>query len=267
MPTKLLISCAEDETSSSTTAVSRASARETSYRQRNLTPGSEASTIFIVDDDQGIRETIRDLLVEYGFDVECFADGRDFLDGYKIERRGCLLTDALMPQMSGIELLEELNSRRIKLPVLMMSGNSALHMAVQAMKFGAVDFIEKPFKAKHLLAAINAALVQNETMLDAKDFRNEAALRVASLTTRQREILDLVVAGIPSKNIAADLNISQRTVDNHRAAIGRKTCSKSLSSLIQTALCAGCGGQVQRHPQLVGPVAEYNEIDAEKVLH
>ena len=143
-------------------------------------------------------------------------------------REGCLLVDALMPGMSGIELIERLKAEGHRLPAIVITGNGAVPMAVQAMKAGAVDFIEKPVGHEELLASVERALDQTRDTATLSASRETAATRVASLTTRQRQILDLVLAGHPSKNIAADLGISQRTVDNHRAAIMKKTGSKSL---------------------------------------
>ena len=145
----------------------------------------------------------------------------------------------LMPGMSGVELIERLKAEGHQLPAIMITGNGAVPMAVQAMKAGAVDFIEKPVGHEELLASVKRALDQTRDTANAVCIvGRRPRRRVASLTTRQRQILDLVLAGHPSKNIAADLGISQRTVDNHRAAIMRKTGSKSLPALIRTALAA-----------------------------
>jgi two-component system, chemotaxis family, CheB/CheR fusion protein len=200
--------------------------------------GDEPSAVFVVDDDRAVREAMRDLLHENGYSVELFADGPAFLEAYHPGRKGCLLVDALMPGMDGVELIERLKAEGHQLPAIVITGSGAVPMAVQAMKAGAVDFIEKPVRHEELLASIKRALdqAQDTTMLSTS--RETAATRVASLTTRQRQILDLVLAGHPSKNIAAGLGISQRTVDNHRAAIMRKTGSKSLPALIRTALAA-----------------------------
>ena len=200
--------------------------------------GEEVPTVFVVDDDLSIREAMRDLLQENGYSVEIFADGPAFLESYRQGRKGCLLVDALMPGMSGVELIEHLKADGHQLPAIMITGSGAVSMAVQAMKAGAVDFIEKPVSNDELLTGIKRALDQTNDMTMVSASREAAATRVASLTTRQRQILDLVLAGHPSKNIAVDLGISQRTVDNHRAAIMRKTGSKSLPALIRTALAA-----------------------------
>ena len=197
-----------------------------------------ALTVFVVDDDRAIREAMRDLLQESGYAVEVFADGPAFLEAYRPGREGCLLVDALMPGMSGVELIERLKAEGHQLPAIMITGSGAVAMAVQAMKAGAVDFIEKPVGTDELLASVKRALDQTRDTATLSASRATAATCVASLTKRQRQILDLVLAGHPSKNIAADLGISQRTVDNHRAAIMRKTGSKSLPALIRTAIAA-----------------------------
>jgi two-component system, chemotaxis family, CheB/CheR fusion protein len=205
---------------------------------RLLLDGEQASTVFVVDDDRSIREAMRDLLNANGYSVEIFADGPAFLHAYRPGGKGCLLVDAVMPGMSGIELIQRLKADGHELPAIVITGNGAVPMAVQAMKAGAVDFIEKPVGHEDLLAGVNRALDQALDSGKLSAWRETAAISVASLTARQRQILDLVLAGHPSKNIAADLGISQRTVDNHRAAIMRKTGSKSLSGLIRTALAA-----------------------------
>jgi two-component system, chemotaxis family, CheB/CheR fusion protein len=140
--------------------------------------------------------------------------------------------------MSGVELIERLKAKGYQLPTIVITGSGAVPIAVQAMKAGAVDFVEKPVGHEDLLASVKRALDETRDTAKLSECQEKAALRVASLTARQRQILDLVLAGHPSKNIAADLGISQRTVDNHRAAIMRKTGSKSLPALIRTALAA-----------------------------
>jgi two-component system CheB/CheR fusion protein len=198
----------------------------------------QPSTVFVVDDDRAVGEAMRDLLHDNGYAVELFADGPAFFEAYRPGCEGCLLVDALMPGMSGVELIERLKAEGHQLPAIVITGHGAVPMAVQAMKAGAVDFIEKPIGHDDLLASVKRALDQTRDTARLSACREAAAIRIASLTTRQRQILDLVLAGHPSKNIAADLGISQRTVDNHRATIMRKTRSKSLSALIRTALAA-----------------------------
>lgn len=209
----------------------------------------DAPTIFIVDSSAMIRETTRHLLQENSYRVESFADGPTFLRAYQAGRHGCILIDAVLPGMGGIALLRQLKAIGITLPVVMMSANPPLQIAVEAMKAGAVDFIEKPLESELLLATVATALKQARAQENRLDYRQDAVRRISNLTKRQHEILDLVVAGHPTKNIAADLHLSQRTVENHRAAIARKTCSKSLPALIQTAICASCSirGQSAQH--------------------
>ena len=194
------------------------------------------STVFVVDDDISVREATRDLLCENGYAVEVFADGEAFLQADRSE--GCLLVDARMPGMTGLELIQRLTADGHSLPTIMITGNGDVPMAVEAMKAGAMDFIEKPIGHVDLLSSIERALDQNDDVAKSSGLRDIAVSRVASLTTRQRQIMDLVLAGHPSKNIAADLGISQRTVDNHRAAIMKKTGSKSLPALIRLAIAA-----------------------------
>jgi two-component system, chemotaxis family, CheB/CheR fusion protein len=197
-----------------------------------------SSTVFVVDDDRAVGEALGDLLQEHGYSVQIFTDAAVFLEAYRPGRDGCLLVDALMPGMSGVALIERLKSDGHNLPAIVITGSGAVPMAVQAMKAGAVDFIEKPVGHQDLLASIQRALDQKHDTAALSQLRETAATCVASLTSRQRQILDLVLAGHPSKNIAADLGISQRTVDNHRAAIMKKTGSRSLPALIRTAIAA-----------------------------
>ena len=194
-------------------------------------------TIYVIDDDQTIRETMRDLLVSKGYNVEIFADGTAFFDACKF-RPGCVLVDALMPKMSGLEIIARLRAAGRTIPAIVITGHGDVGMAVKAMKAGAVDFIEKPAGADELLASVAHALSSLHEELVESGTDTAAETSLARLTARQRQILDLVLEGLPSKNIAADLGISQRTVDNHRAAIMKKTGSKTLSALIRTAIVA-----------------------------
>lgn len=197
-----------------------------------------AARIYVIDDDRALRETLRDVLKAEGYDVALFASGDAFFQAHRPVDRGCLLVDALMPGMSGIEVVEKLKSINSRIPAIVITGNGAVPLAVEAMKKGAVDFIEKPVRAKGLLSSVARAMALASGQTATAVLYDAAAARLSSLTTRQRQILDLVLAGHPSKNIAADLGISQRTVENHRAAIMRKTGSNSLPDLVRTALAA-----------------------------
>ena len=203
----------------------------------------KASTVFVVDDDASIRASIRLVLEDDGRTVEDFADGEAFLAAHRAEWAGCLLIDAYLPGMGGLDLLRHLQSVESRSPAIMITGRSDVAMAVQAMKAGAADFIEKPVGREDLLASIDRALDQARDKDKQVVWREDAARHVASLTPRQRQVMTRVVAGQPSKNIAADLAISQRTVENHRASIMRKTGATSLPALARLALAATWDGK------------------------
>ena len=199
-------------------------------------PGT--STIFVVDDDSHVRSAIRAVLEANGQAVQDFGSAEDFLAVHAPDREGCLLVDAHLPGMSGLELVERLARTGSRLPSIMITGNGDVPMAVAAMKAGVVDFIEKPADRRKILASVERALEQSRDADKLAAWRKAAADHVADLTTRQREIMDMVLAGHPSKNIAADLGISQRTVENHRAAIMKRTGAKSLPALARLAVAA-----------------------------
>ncbi|WP_454918621.1 chemotaxis protein CheB [Xanthobacter sediminis] len=207
----------------------------------DLAPASRP-VIFIVDDDDNVRQGMRSVLEEEGRTVEDYDSCEAFLDAYRPDREGCLLVDAGLPGMKGLELLQRLQDAGHGLPAIMITGHSDVRMAVQAMKAGAFDFIEKPVGRKELVARIDQALEQTRDADKRTDWRAAAQTHLLSLTLRQRQILDLVLAGHPSKNIAADLGISQRTVENHRAAIMKKTGAKSLPALARIVLAATWNG-------------------------
>jgi len=217
----------------------------------------DTSVIFVIDDDSCVREGIRELLEADGRSVEDFASGEDFLKAYRPGQEGCLLIDAYLPGISGIELLQRLHYEDWRLPAIMITGNSDVPMAVQAMKAGASDFIEKPIGREDLLAGVSRALDQAHDAAKLSAWRRVATEHIASLTPRQHQIMGMVLAGHPSKNIAADLNISQRTVENHRASIMRKTGTKSLPALARLALAATSGRDEQAayrgdYPAIIG---------------
>ena len=207
-------------------------------RSAEASGSSESPVIFVVDDDSHIRDVIRSVLEEENYTVEDYADCELFLEADHSRREGCLLIDAYLPGMSGLELLERLKDAGDQLPSIMITGNSDVHMAVQAMKAGASDFIEKPIGHGELLASVERAVEHSRDTTKLSAWRQEATRHIAGLTARQRQIMDMVLAGHPSKNIAADLGISQRTVENHRAAIMKRTGSKSLPALARLALAA-----------------------------
>jgi two-component system CheB/CheR fusion protein len=199
---------------------------------------TDGPLVFVIDDDGIVRETIRGVLEDDGLEVEDYASCEAFLDAYRPGREACVLVDAYLPGMSGLALLEHPRMVDSRLPAIMITGSSDVAIAVHAMKAGASDFIEKPIGRDELLASVARALEQSRDSGKLFAWRKNAADRVASLTARQGEIMHLVLAGHPSKNIAADLGISQRTVENHRASIMKKTGAKSLPALARLALAA-----------------------------
>ncbi|WOJ91621.1 CheR family methyltransferase (plasmid) [Methylocapsa polymorpha] len=198
----------------------------------------QPETIFVVDDDSSVREAISALLQAEGRRVEIYASGEEFVNSYHPGSDGCLLVDARMPGMSGLELLKRLKAAGHRIPVIMITGDGDVRTAVRAMRAGAADFIEKPIGREELLVSIECALKPTEDSATLSTEREAAAARIAALTKRERQIMDLVLAGHPSKNIAADLGLSQRTIENHRASIMKKTGAKSLPALIRLALAA-----------------------------
>ena len=199
---------------------------------------SDSARIIVVDDDDLVREAIRAVLEDDGRVVETYSSCEAFLEGFHPDKSACLLIDAYLPGMSGIELLERLRNDGHSLPAIMITGNADVSMAVHAMKSGALDFIEKPIGREELIAGIERALELSRDSGKLLELRESASAHLAGLTTRQREVMERVLAGQPSKNIAADLGISQRTVENHRAGIMKRTGSKSLPALARLALLA-----------------------------
>jgi two-component system CheB/CheR fusion protein len=201
--------------------------------------------VFIVDDDENVRNALRSVLQEDGRIAEAYNDGEAFLQAYRPGKVGCLLVDANLPGMSGLDLLRHLRLAGDALPSVMITGNSDVPMAVQAMKAGADDFVEKPFGYQELLNVIDKAVEHSLDGAKRAAWRQTAAHHIAELTPRQRQIMDRVLAGQPSKNIAADLGISQRTVENHRASIMKRTGSQSLPALARLAVTAALGTDKQ----------------------
>jgi two-component system, chemotaxis family, CheB/CheR fusion protein len=220
-------------------------AAKASTRQPVPAGRTRLPTVFVVDDDRAVREAMRDLLQQDGRTVELYASSEAFLEAYHPGREGCLLVDARMPGMGGLQLLRRLKSEGTRLAAIMITGQGDVPMAVEAMQAGAADFIEKPIGRGELFASIERALESTGNSAKLSALREAAATRLAGLTARQRQIMELVLAGHPSKNIAADLRISQRTVENHRAAVMKKTGSHSLSALIRLVLAAHPGTAAQ----------------------
>ena len=202
--------------------------------------------IYVVDDDLKIREAMCSVFADAGHDAAAFETCEAFLAAFKPGREACLLVDAYLPGMNGLELLQHMRGAGHQIPSIMITGNSDVSMAVEAMKAGASDFIEKPIGSVELIASVGRALEQARDSGKLVAWQDAAADHMAGLTARQRQIMDMVVAGHPSKNIAADLGISQRTVENHRAAIMERTGSKSIPALARLALAAAGSTLVSR---------------------
>ncbi len=195
-----------------------------------------AATIYIVDDDEGVRNSLRFLLKSVGHVCQTLASATEFLETYQPKQPGCLLLDVRMPGMSGLELQQQLNLRGAIIPVIFITGHGDVPMAVEAMQHGASDFLQKPFRDQDLLDRIQRALE--------RDARNRAALteheRIRasfdSLTPREREVLALMTRGKSNKVMAAELGVSQRTVEIHRARVMDKTGASSLAQLVRMAI-------------------------------
>jgi two-component system, LuxR family, response regulator FixJ len=199
-----------------------------------------AATIFIVDDDDAVRDSLELLLESAGFqNVRAYGSSRHFLKAATPQPGDCLLLDVRMPEMDGLELQSELNRRGARLAVIIMTGHGDVPIAVRAMKAGAADFIEKPFSDSLLLDALRRALAHSVEVNRQAEEAGETLRRLATLTAREREVLEGMVAGRPNKVIAYDLGISPRTVEIHRARVMDKMQARSLSALVRMALAAG----------------------------
>jgi two-component system CheB/CheR fusion protein len=197
----------------------------------------------VVDDDGMLRETLRDVLEAAGYTVKDFSSCETFLEAYQSGQGSCLLVDANLPCMKGVELLKKLRDQGDTMPTIMITGSSDISIAVDAMKAGANDFIEKPFERSDMLESISRALEYSRDADKLVAWKHAAFDHIADLTPRQKQIMDMVLAGHPSKNIAVDLGISQRTVENHRAEIMKRTGSKSIPALARLAVAASASAE------------------------
>lgn len=192
----------------------------------------QGQTVFIVDDDAAVRDSIKELVESVGLRAECYASGQAFLEFFQPERPGCLVLDVRMAGMSGIALQQKLNELGYGVPVIIITGHGDVPMAVHALKAGAVDFVQKPYREQLLLDSINNALAADAAVrrrtTDADDFEQ----LLDALTTREREVFDRVFDGSTSKEIAAELNISPRTVEAHRHNLLHKLKVGSVQELM-----------------------------------
>jgi two-component system response regulator FixJ len=200
---------------------------------------SAEGVVHVIDDDEAMRHSLEFLLDCEGLSVRAYDSAVAFLDGVPAMERGCIVTDVRMPGMSGMELVQRLKALGVSDPVIVITGHGDVPLAVEAMKAGVTDFIEKPFDNEVLIGAIRAGLARSSDTRSEEEKKREVAERLASLSTRERQVLDGLVEGKPNKIIAFDLGISARTVEIYRANVMTKMEAGSLSELVKMALLAG----------------------------
>lgn len=199
---------------------------------------SNEPTVFVVDDDQAMRNSLKWLIESVGLKVRTYGSADEFLGSHYPGRAGCLLLDVRMPGMSGLELQHHLAQEAIRMPVIIITGHGDVGMAVRAMKVGAVDFIEKPFNDEALLGSIRNALAADEKQRALRAQRADIAARLAELTPREHEVMEMVTEGRSNKEIAAALGVTAKTVEAHRARVMDKMRAESLAELVRMALIA-----------------------------
>ena len=195
--------------------------------------------VYVVDDDAAMRDSLEFLLLSAGFEARCFESAEAFLAAARDDGSACVVSDVRMPGKSGVELLEHLKRDGDRCPVILMTGHGDVPLAVEAMKRGAVDFVEKPFDDERLIGAIRAALAQGAKEYPAPPVEPEIAARVESLSRRERQVMEGLVAGLSNKTIARDHGISPRTVEVYRANVMGKMQAGSLSELVRLGIRAG----------------------------
>ena len=196
----------------------------------------QAPTAYVVDDDESIRTLWRWLMESNGIAVRTFATAEEFIESYRNGGAGCLVLDIKLPDMSGLELQEYLNGRDIEIPIVFVTGHGDVQAAVSALKGGAVDFIQKPFSHREVLAIIANAFQRDAELRVRRARQLRIAGRLATLTEREREVLQRVIEGKPNKIIASELDISVKTVEFHRAKVMEKTGVDSVAELVQVAM-------------------------------
>ncbi len=202
----------------------------------NVNSTAPVNTVFVVDDDDGVRTSLGILLDSAGYRVVPFPSAPEFLAQYDPARPGCVLLDMRMPGMTGMEMLQELARRGAFLPVIFITGHGDVPMAVEAMKAGAFDFLQKPFSPRDLLDRIQRALAADTEARQVLSRTEDLRQRLATLTPREKEVMGLIVAGHANKVIAMDLGLSERTVEIHRARVMEKMATRSVAHLVRMAL-------------------------------
>jgi two-component system response regulator FixJ len=196
-------------------------------------PAASEPTVFIVDDDRAVRKALSFLIESIDLQCQSFASAQEFLDSYDPNRSGCLLLDVRMPGMSGLDLQARLTAQQSTLPIIFITGHGDVPMAVEALQRGACDFLQKPFRDQELLDRVNIALEKDQEKRNRIEEQEQLRLRYASLTDREREVMDWVVTGKANKVIAHQLGVSQRTVEIHRARVMKKMDAASLADLVR----------------------------------
>jgi two-component system, LuxR family, response regulator FixJ len=195
--------------------------------------------VYVIDDDEAMRDSLSFLLDSAGFEVRLFEDAQDFLSVLPSLDLGCVVSDVRMPGMDGIELLKRLKACHSAFPIVIMTGHGDVPLAVEAMKLGAVDFLEKPFEDERLTGMIEGAIRQAEPAAKSEAAAQEIAARIETLSPRERQVMDGLVAGLSNKLIARDYDISPRTIEVYRANVMTKMQANSLSELVRMAMRAG----------------------------
>ena len=193
----------------------------------------DTQTVFVVDDDAAVRHALSMLISSVGHAVQTYADAQSFLDAYVEDQPGCLVLDVRMPGLSGLELQDFLIESGIYLPIIFVSGHADVGMAVRAMRHGAFDFLEKPFQDQSLLDRINEALRHDREIRQQGEAEQAVKKRIDKLTGREREVMGRIVNGAMNKVIAADLGVSERTVEIHRGRVMEKMAARSLAELVR----------------------------------
>jgi two-component system, LuxR family, response regulator FixJ len=198
-----------------------------------------SAMVHIIDDDAGIRKSLQMLMESASLAVRVYESGQDFLDAVDPEQPGCIVLDLRMPGMGGIEVLQRLRAAHNEVPAIIISGHADVPTAIHSMKLAATDLLQKPFEPQTLLKAVHSAIEKSIEMLQRSDEQGLARQRLENLTPREHDLLKRVVAGMPNKRIAADLNISIKTVANHRANLMAKTQALNAADLAHMSTVAG----------------------------
>ena len=203
---------------------------------------SDKAVVHVIDDDEAMRQSLAFLLEAVGMEVQTYESAVAFLEVAPAVKAGCVITDVRMPGLSGVELLRQLRERKLGIPVIVITGHGDVPLAVEAMKIGAMDFLEKPFDDEALVASVRSALNQLDQDRKREAERSDIEGRLATLSNRERDVLQGLVAGLANKQIAYDLGISPRTIEIYRANLMTKMQAASLSDLVRMALVAGILG-------------------------